>query len=338
MKVKDAFARWSKTIQALQGVQKLVIPIAVRAETPKAEAYAREFRSLPEMLLPFLKEYVKDEMLSPGGFLYEQFHARARQGEHYYPRFSRIGTGEDTPYSSSLVKFDLEAMSNFGDVTDLSGNKAGFGSDDFDVDDEDDRYEKDEDEGNFATLEREKLFDDPELGNRRGKADTSGKFNKGTKEEKVVMGQGFAALWQAIAADPVFTVEGSFVVAKIGRGSTIMNLRLSDYMKLTGSMNKLDKTLNSLFLAVEYGTGVEENVGKNPAHVRRSGRSKHTDGSGKWWLESRYGKSLFIGQRGFHFLHDARTRAPSIEYADNVRDNLPAFLTDRLIRRGFTAN
>lgn len=157
------------------------------------------------------------------------------------------------------------------------------------------------------------------------------RVKKRSAKKWVDMAQGFSALWSAIRANPQYTMQGDDAVAGIGAGSSILGLQLSDYSKLSGSGN-IDRSLNSLWLATEYGTGIAKNVGGDQ-WVRRDGPTKDPDGSGRWWLDglrdAREG-ALFEGQEGFHFLHDARTRQPLEMYEQMVRKLLPQYISNAL--------
>ena len=156
-----------------------------------------------------------------------------------------------------------------------------------------------------------------------------------TKETLGDMNRGFADLWGKIRmAQSSKTSTG----ARIGVGprTQVMSLKMSPYMRVGGS-DFTTSPRNTLFYGVEFGTGIEENVG--PGWVRRDGEFKETDTSvappGAWWLRNRHGTGggmLFLGQKGFHFLYDERTRRPREEYIHHIRKELPTFLK-RMIER-----
>lgn len=176
------------------------------------------------------------------------------------------------------------------------------------------------------------------VGLRHGTGSSGGRAKRRSEfsdvPRPVTMDRGFSALWSAISQKPVFRVEGTRAIAGIGPAATINSLRLSDYMGTSGRSDRVVSLLNNLFLAVEFGTGVEENVG-NAAFVRHTGPTKVRThyGPGAWVYTNKYHAlqgGLFIGQKGFHFLYDARTRRPLPIYIDVIKRWLPKYIEKRL--------
>jgi hypothetical protein len=137
------------------------------------------------------------------------------------------------------------------------------------------------------------------------------------------MQQGFSDLLGAVQRTLPPTVHGRTLTVGVGPTSGVFGLKLSPYMQMQGSPTTASP-LNSLFQAVEYGTGVEDNVG--PGWVRASGPTKAKTPRGSWWLGRQGTGMLFTGQKGFHFLYDARTRQPLQIYGQIFRRRFPDFL------------
>lgn len=141
---------------------------------------------------------------------------------------------------------------------------------------------------------------------------------------------GFDAIWSILRRDPVIRVEGNSVVAGIGDRQALNRLQLSSYTGGGGGSK-----YNNLFLATEYGTGIASNVG-GPEWVRRSGPTKATAPfeEGSWWFTNKDAEdedgSLFLGQKGVHFLYDARSRKPLALYQKLFRDELPKYIRREL--------
>lgn len=146
------------------------------------------------------------------------------------------------------------------------------------------------------------------------------------------MSSGFDALWKAISGNPQFRVEGSMAIADIGAWDVVGRLPLNAFMGMQGSMKSRSK-YNSLFYAIEFGTGIEENVGSG--YVRLDGETKVPEPPGAWWFGSPSNRSqgaLFIGQKGFHFLYNERTRRPDEFYASELKRVMPTTIIEELRR------
>lgn len=145
------------------------------------------------------------------------------------------------------------------------------------------------------------------------------------------MQAGIDALWEAISAPTVPVVKGEAVVQGLGSGPQIMALYLPDYMQMQGS-SSTNSEYTSLFLAIEYGTGVADNVG-GEQFVRHEGNTAEPDGS--WWLGPQVGMGLhFLGQRGFHFLYDEHSRMPREIYAERVKSKLAEYIRAAFSEQG----
>lgn len=155
------------------------------------------------------------------------------------------------------------------------------------------------------------------------------------REDWINMDQGFSEVWRTFSrVTPLENSRGAGV--GIGPWKQLEALPLNKYMQLSGqhrTKKKLpDDTLNSLFLAVEFGTGIAENVGSN--WVRTEGKSKDPSDDGSWWLNGADGNSVrFLGQKGFHFLYDERSRKPRHEYDAIIRTQLPLYISEALTKR-----
>jgi len=139
---------------------------------------------------------------------------------------------------------------------------------------------------------------------------------------------------------------------EVGPGEKVLGHKLNTYMPFYDASEKATKLdLNSLFAAVEYGTGVAANVG-GPQWVNREGPTKRWrerfDAAirpevGAWalgriertqvapgrWRSRRKGV-LFRGQKGFHFLYDERTRKPRALYEERFKKEFPSYLQKAL--------
>jgi hypothetical protein len=148
------------------------------------------------------------------------------------------------------------------------------------------------------------------------------------------MDRGFAALWDVLK-QPVFQMRGSQAIVGIGARDPVMGLRLSEYMGTQGSPFQTVSPYNSLFMAIEYGTGVAKNVGSD-GFVRRAGPTKlrNSKFAGAWFFQDpehpRGTGALFLGQRGFHFLYDARSRKPRSLYEKRVKERFPQYLQNAI--------
>lgn len=148
--------------------------------------------------------------------------------------------------------------------------------------------------------------------------------------KKQTLRSGFEAIWSILRQDPVIRLEGNSVVAGIGDRQALNRLQLSTYLGGGGGSK-----YNNLFLATEYGTGVADNVG-SAQWVRRTGPTKATAPyeEGSWWFSNKDAEdeegALFLGQKGVHFLYDARRRKPLALYQKLFREKLPEYIRNEL--------
>lgn len=160
------------------------------------------------------------------------------------------------------------------------------------------------------------------------------------------MMQGFQVLRSALSKRRVAGGKG-VVHGGIGPRAQVMRLKLSPYMPV-GAAGGAGSKLNSLFYGVEFGTGIAANVGgaQNVRYSTSIPYKVHGPGSlpgqpeqntnprtrGAWWFGgsgSQDGYKVY-GQKGFHFLYDARSRTPVKAHEDFIRRTLPAFFARRL--------
>jgi hypothetical protein len=249
--------------------------------------------SQPDFFEEILQDFVNKELVGAKGLLNTEFHRRAKGKEHH-PRF-RPKTGGRTESDIVGRRARLRAMNRYEQSSAA--------------------YMQGEDGGEGGIVEG---IHTPQMSSKKW----------------VDLSDGFSDLWQAIRKTTI-TKDSGGVSAGIGPGADIMGLQLSDYSKLSGNSN-IDRTFNSLWLATEYGTGIAENTG---GHVRTDGPTKDKDGSGRWWVyayragQEREDGALFEGQKGFHFLHEARSRQPLEVYEKLVRDLLPQYVSRALGQR-----
>jgi hypothetical protein len=166
--------------------------------------------------------------------------------------------------------------------------------------------------------------------------------SRGRKERTATghMREGFTDLWGALSRTARITTGGLLGVG-VGPGDAVMGLRLHDYMRTQGSHAGKRREFDSLFYAVEFGTGVERNVG-GPQWVRKDGPTKERYGrgpEGSWWFGREASPGVFTGklmtgQRGFHFLYEHRTRKPDDIYEHYVKEHLPRYIYAALGIRG----
>lgn len=159
------------------------------------------------------------------------------------------------------------------------------------------------------------------------------------KRAKVNMEQGFDTLWNVFSNEPEVSRQGSRIEVGVGRRSQVEALRLNAYMGTSGSMFTHSR-LNSLFKAVEFGTGIAQNVGA--AWVNLEGDTKDKDVPGAWWFGSRSNRTydednrgvLMLGQKAMHFLYDERREKPRQEYLDFFHRHFPRFVAKKLSGTG----
>lgn len=131
--------------------------------------------------------------------------------------------------------------------------------------------------------------------------------------------QGFQKLFNNLTN--VVVTEGGNRVG-IGPRKLLESQKLLHYNMLRGATKPT--RFGEFFYAAEFGTGIAENVG-GEQWVNRQGPSKEDDG--KWWFTDKRGRGgRFQGQRGLHFLFDARSRTPRPYYYDKMAELLPAAL------------
>jgi hypothetical protein len=143
----------------------------------------------------------------------------------------------------------------------------------------------------------------------------------------------FPLLWSVLKETAVWSGPDK-VYGGVGPLAELMALQLSPFMPILGE-RPTTSPLNSLFLAVEYGTGIAENVG-GAQWVRHSGSTKDKSGTGAWWWWPG-GKGVhgveYVGQKGLHFLDDARSRQPLAIYAFRLQNAFPALVQESLYGR-----
>lgn len=141
------------------------------------------------------------------------------------------------------------------------------------------------------------------------------------------MSRGHGDLLQRLTQTRGPQVSGSTISQRIGYN--VMDLRSNEYSPIKHGFS----SLNTWFLAVEWGTGIAENVGapwvKQPGEPP-GGHTKDPDGS--WWLGPRTGEGLHIrGQKGFHVFWDTTDRArPRGVWEKLFHEEFAAFLNKKL--------
>lgn len=123
-------------------------------------------------------------------------------------------------------------------------------------------------------------------------------------------------------------VANSTAIVGIGPMQKILQLRLNRYMPSSGS-KRTNSSLNSLYYAVEFGTGIAANTG---GHVRTEGDTKDDSGRypGSWWLGAKGLGAHFVGQKAAGIFHDPATRLPKFFWKDLIYKEWPKFLHQRL--------
>jgi hypothetical protein len=133
---------------------------------------------------------------------------------------------------------------------------------------------------------------------------------------------GFTALKEKIT-DMSNVSTGGSVGVDIGAWPELMNMKLSQYMQ---KPHDRQSHLNSFLFAVEFGTGIAENVG-GPKWVRTAGNTKEP--SGVWWYGAKAGMGQpWEGQKGLHFLFDENKRERQLAYYSAFKDNAKAYTLD----------
>jgi hypothetical protein len=286
-------AGWEKSIRALDGAQKIRVGHRIVPLDEKGQRFV-DVLLQNDFFDEVLRDFVNTELVGSRGLLNTEFHKRATGNKHH-PRYRPKSDDRKTK--------------------DVVGRRARM----------------------RATWKNSKSgaayfqggYGDPD-GDGEGVREGAISTQMGSVKW-VDMTDGFSDLWSKIR-QTTFESDSGGVSANIGPGNEIMGLQLSSYSLLSGGKN-IDRTLNSLWLATEYGTGIAENTGGN---IRREGPTKDEDGSGRWWLyayragQDREDGALFEGQRGFHFLHNARTRQPLEMYEKLVKKRLPEVIAQAL--------
>ena len=170
--------------------------------------------------------------------------------------------------------------------------------------------------GNGSYLDGDTPFDRmARQGSKRPDTDHYGKMRRGWDK-----------LWGDIGTVMAPKRSGDDISVGMGPYQAVMAHRLSHYMPVQGAKNAREP--NTLFKAVEFGTGVAENVG-GAQWVRKDGPTKESDGS--WWLgPTKQQGAHFFGQKGFHFLYEERTRKPKEFYYKFIYEKFPEFVDDYL--------
>lgn len=145
------------------------------------------------------------------------------------------------------------------------------------------------------------------------------------------MRAGFQAIWKLMTTTRKFS-SGGAAGAGIGPKDQLLGLQLRKYMGRPGGTKS---PLNSLFYAIEFGTGIAKYVG-GPQYVNYDGEYKldapNPAGSWRWYDTKTDEPFYFKGQQGLHFLYDERTRNPREEHAKFVADTYGKFFASRLSR------
>jgi hypothetical protein len=171
---------------------------------------------------------------------------------------------------------------------------------------------------------------------KRNKKDSSRNQQKRENREKqeAPTTRGFKEVWSTFSQSRVREQSGLYRFG-IGPLGELMKLRSSAYSPFR---SKNVSELDSLFLSTEFGTGIAANVG-SPRFVRKEGKSKYEqDGErdGSWWLTSPNNVgdgTRVLGQKGFHFLYDARTREPHGGYMEYFRMEFPKYFVAQVAKR-----
>lgn len=141
------------------------------------------------------------------------------------------------------------------------------------------------------------------------------------------MREGFSELFSALTTKVTIRDLPGFAIGPMGQ---VLNLQLSEYMPHIQGSPSTRSQLNTLFYAVEFGTGVfagwDDGKPGNPSFIRLEGPTKSREYPGAWWFPSAGQGILWAGQQGFHFLFDPRTREPRQYWADFLQRTLPNFI------------
>lgn len=147
------------------------------------------------------------------------------------------------------------------------------------------------------------------------------------------MRQGFRDLFSALTTKvPIASMPGF----GLGPMAEVESLQLSQYMPHAGGGTGSKSAYNSLFYAIEFGTGMlagwDEGQAGNPSYIRTEGDTKDPRAKyrGAWWLGRPGLGILWKGQQGAHFLFDARTRDPQQHWREFLQSTLPNFIRKRV--------
>lgn len=169
-----------------------------------------------------------------------------------------------------------------------------------------------------------------------GKSQAKKKTSLTSELARQDMKRGFDKLYSALTTKVTVGKAGAPGVG-IGPMSQVMELKLSRFMPHAKGSTDASSDLNSLFYAIEYGTGMlagwDEGRPGNPSFIRTEGETKDPRPRfrGSWWLGPQPGMGIhWKGQQGAHFLFDARTRDPSVRWRDFLQQTLPKFVKQRL--------
>lgn len=139
------------------------------------------------------------------------------------------------------------------------------------------------------------------------------------------LAQGFVDLFEQITKKRVFVDERAVRVG-IGPMRDVLRLRLNEYMPTFGGKGT-NSEWNTLFYAVEYGTGVRENVGGGK-WVRKEGPTKAASPPGSWWLGEPGEGAHFVGQKGFHLFYEEETRYRNRQLQDEIKRRWVRFVSE----------
>lgn len=260
----------------------------------------------PQFFTGIMEEFLQTQILSPGGALYDLYHVSNPSDF----------TPQEMPWEEELLDMgeedDADAPHDpYADLEDV-------------MQQEQSRYAP----GDLDDDLRRNLDFTKEADGYQNEAAVTGIDVRKRRPRKSSLPM-FGALWSVLQKHRVWT-SGTAVIGGIGPINELMSMRLEPYMPVQGG-GYSSSPYHSLFMAVEYGTGVAENVGGSQ-WIKRSGSTKEADGS--WWLGSDAGRGIhFKGQRGIHFLDDARTRQPLPIYLKRLETALPGLVFGKLRAR-----
>jgi hypothetical protein len=135
--------------------------------------------------------------------------------------------------------------------------------------------------------------------------------------------------------------ENTIITAGLGNRNELFGLKLSQYMPVK---TKSKSDFNSLFKAVEYGTGIADNVG-GENWVRYSSTMPSKDHSrsateagerGAWFFSAPGAEGTgmrFTGQKGAHVFYDETTRDPNPLIYQFIEDNFRNYFVKALSKK-----